>query len=62
MIRFACPRCKSVLKAPDRKAGSKVACPKCQQRLQIPILPPQNKTIMAPFVGYGPDTGIFQPI
>lgn len=61
MIRFACPRCKSVLEAPDPKAGSKVACPKCQQRLQIPIPPPTNKTILAPFIGHGPDPGIRQP-
>ena len=35
MTDFACPRCKTVLKAPDEKAGEKIACPKCQQRLQF---------------------------
>lgn len=61
MIRFACPRCKSVLEAPDRKAGSKVACPKCQQRLQIPVPPPRNKTILVSFLGYGPNSSALQP-
>lgn len=36
MIRFACPTCKAVLKAPPRKAGDEVACPKCGQRVLIP--------------------------
>ncbi len=53
MIRFSCPRCQSVLKAHNHKAGSKVACPKCQQRLQIPTLP-RNKTILAPLVTQPP--------
>ena len=56
MIRFACPRCNSVLDAPDQKAGSKVACPKCQQRLQIPG-PPLNKTILAPLVEHRRNPG-----
>jgi hypothetical protein len=45
MIRFACPRCKSVLESPDEKAGGKVNCPKCQQRLQVPV-PPRSKTML----------------
>jgi hypothetical protein len=53
MIRFACPRCKSVLESVDDKAGQKIACPKCQQRLQIP-LPPPTRTILAPLVSSGP--------
>lgn len=36
MIRFACPTCKAVLKAPPRKAGEKVACLKWGQPLLIP--------------------------
>ena len=58
MIRFSCPRCNSVLQAPDHRAGSKTACPKCQQRLQIPVpppnkpVPPPNKTVLAPLVEY----------
>lgn len=60
MIRFACPRCKSVLESPDHKAGSKVACPKCQQRLLIPTLP-RSKTILAPLVAHIPHPGIPQP-
>jgi DNA-directed RNA polymerase subunit M/transcription elongation factor TFIIS len=37
MIRFQCPRCQSVLEAPERKGGTKVNCLKCRQRLQIPL-------------------------
>jgi|GEM_PF-6643700 len=59
MIRFACPRCKSVLKAQDKLAGSKVACPKCQQRLLIPT-PPPNKTVLAPLVGHQPNPNLSQ--
>ncbi|MGH7171140.1 MAG: NINE protein [Gemmataceae bacterium] len=54
MIRYSCPRCKSVLEAADHEGGAKIACPKCQQRLQIPIPPPTNKTILAPFLGQAP--------
>ncbi len=47
MIRFACPACRKILKAPDEGAGRKINCPKCGQRLLIP--PPvqvQNKTVL----------------
>lgn len=50
MIRFQCPRCESILEAPDNRAGDKISCPKCQQRLEIPIPPPQAKTILASFI------------
>ncbi len=36
MIRFACPKCNSVLNAPDGKAGRELSCPKCGQWLQVP--------------------------
>src|SRR5437764_289063 len=36
MIRFACPRCKTVLNREDHEVGGKVNCPSCDQRLQIP--------------------------
>jgi hypothetical protein len=49
MIRYACPRCQSVLEAPDDQANFKLPCPKCGQRLQIPT-PPPNKTMLAPLV------------
>jgi hypothetical protein len=49
MIRYACPRCRTVLECPDQAAGSKHACPTCGQRLQVP-LPPPNKTVLAPLV------------
>jgi hypothetical protein len=40
MIRFACPRCNKILKAPDEKAGVKVACPGCRTPLLIPSVSP----------------------
>lgn len=46
MIRFTCPRCQATLEAKDSQSGAKVACSKCQQRLQVPVLPPVNKTIL----------------
>jgi DNA-directed RNA polymerase subunit RPC12/RpoP len=45
MIRFACPRCKSVHERPDSVAGTKFACPSCGQRLEVP-LHPESKTVM----------------
>lgn len=36
MIRFACSSCKSVMEAPDNKAGTTVACPRCKQALRVP--------------------------
>ena len=44
MIRFACPTCQKVLKAPDEGAGRKVNCPKCSQRLIIPP-PARQQTV-----------------
>lgn len=49
MIRFACPRCKTVLERPEHESGTKFACPGCQQRLQVPALP-ENKTILGNLV------------
>jgi hypothetical protein len=49
MIRFQCPTCRKVLKAPDHGAGRKIPCPRCGQRLQIPF-PVQHKTILGQFV------------
>ena len=45
-IRFACPACNAVIKAPADKVGRKVNCPKCGQRLQIPP-PPKERTVVA---------------
>ncbi len=53
MIRFACPTCKSILEAPDHKAGTKIPCPKCEQRLEIPALAvpsARNKTVLGALV------------
>lgn len=38
MIRFKCPACQKILKAPDEGAGRKINCPKCGQRMLIPAL------------------------
>src|SRR5690348_13603878 len=45
MIRFACPKCKATIQAPDNKVGAKAPCPKCGQRLQVPA-PPASKTLL----------------
>src|SRR5262245_59964192 len=44
-IRFACPVCKTAMKAPAQNAVQKLNCPKCGQRIQIP--PPPRRTILA---------------
>jgi len=36
MIRFTCPTCQKILKAPDEGAGRKTSCPRCGQRLLVP--------------------------
>ena len=45
MIRFACPKCKTVLETPEQNAGSMVVCGRCQERLQVPGSL-QNKTVL----------------
>jgi DNA-directed RNA polymerase subunit RPC12/RpoP len=52
MIHYRCPRCKVLLRSPDRDAGAKLACPQCGQRLQVPS-PPPNKTLLAPLAPPG---------
>src|SRR5262245_17353616 len=39
MIRFSCPACQKVIKAPRAKAGQEAPCPNCSQRLLIPSAP-----------------------
>jgi hypothetical protein len=39
VVRFACPSCEKVLKAPDTKAGTVVRCPSCGQAVEVPIPP-----------------------
>src|SRR5437899_1437408 len=39
MIRFACPTCKKVYKAPDEHAGRKTVCKKCDAVVIIPTQP-----------------------
>jgi hypothetical protein len=36
MIRFACPTCQKIIKAPDEGAGRKFPCPRCGQLLVVP--------------------------
>ena len=46
MIRYRCPRCQKPLTAQDNEAGAKKNCPHCEQRVQIPVPPPPNKTML----------------
>ncbi len=50
MMRFQCPRCQKVLKAPQDCAGRKTKCTRCGQKLLVPApLAPtaeQNKTVL----------------
>lgn len=49
MIRFACPGCKKVLKAPETKTGVRVNCPKCGRPLEVPpvsSVPPRRRTLL----------------
>lgn len=39
MIRFQCPKCNTIMSAPDDEAGSRGSCPKCRQRLLVPAAP-----------------------
>jgi hypothetical protein len=36
MIRFSCPHCGRVLRAPSDRAGASVTCPQCSERSQVP--------------------------
>ncbi len=36
MIRFSCPKCHKILKAPLNGAGRKTACPRCGERFRVP--------------------------
>lgn len=36
MIRFACPACQAVIKAPDERAGATAPCPRCRKPVRIP--------------------------
>ena len=60
MIRFACPKCRKPLSAPEDKAGCKVPCPGCGQRLQIPA-PPPAKTRLGVLIPDVPDTRVQPP-
>jgi hypothetical protein len=36
MIRFSCPKCQKMLKAPANGAGRRTACPRCGERFRVP--------------------------
>jgi hypothetical protein len=57
MLRFACPRCKSIMEVSDADGGAKIACLSCGQRLQVPM-PPLSKTVLAPLVSHPPAAAI----
>jgi hypothetical protein len=43
MIRFTCPKCKTILQAAPQQAGAIIACPKCQTQMKVPphqVVPP----------------------
>ena len=47
MIRFACPICHRIFKAPDEAARRKVPCPRCGQLLVVPApLHVKNKAML----------------
>jgi len=43
MIHFACPRCRTRLKAKDDKVGRSTHCPKCQSSIKVPT--PQGESV-----------------
>jgi len=45
VIRFACPKCKTLLETADQSAGGQLACPKCATLLRVP-LPPPTRTVL----------------
>jgi hypothetical protein len=48
VLRFQCPNCQQILKAPPEWSGRKTKCTRCGQRLLVPAAPPpQNKTVLA---------------
>jgi hypothetical protein len=49
MLQFYCPKCNTLLQAPDEKIGAKFNCT-CGQRLQVPP-PPDNKTVLGKLPG-----------
>lgn len=63
MIRFTCPRCQAIIKAPDNKAGDKAPCPGCGQRLQVPAppIPPPTKTVIGQGLTTSPAPGGTNP-
>ena len=36
MIAFPCPKCQTILKAPEEKGGARTSCPKCGSAVQVP--------------------------
>lgn len=56
MIRFSCPKCRSVVKVDDHRAGGHVYCPSCGDRLLIPTPAPQALPVACPIEPMQPAT------
>jgi uncharacterized protein YkwD len=48
MLRFACPRCRTVLQTDPRTAGTTMACGNCQQMFRVPSAPAAIRVDAAP--------------
>lgn len=46
-IVFDCPHCNKSLAIDPRGAGLVIACPDCEQQVQVPGLPPEERSAMA---------------
>lgn len=44
MIRFPCPYCGAMLRAPDDRVGSRAKCPDCERRSFVPTPPSRDPT------------------
>ncbi len=54
MIRFSCPKCKTVLQTAAGQAGATVGCPRCKFQMQVPSAAPVAKAPPQP-AGPTPD-------
>src|SRR5262245_26942065 len=56
MLRFNCPGCRKLLKAPDTAVGMTVTCPKCGNRVLVrvdeaPTVSPSAAVVGTPIIG-----------
>src|SRR5262245_60729369 len=61
MIRFACPGCNKVLKAPENKVGAKSSCPYCGQRVQVPAPVVRRRTVLGRLLPHRPPVLVAKP-